>query len=40
MPRVMRALGVILGTDWDCKVDIWLLGVMVCDLLDLPFFAH
>jgi len=29
MPRIMRALEVILGMDWNFKVDIWALGVMV-----------
>ena len=30
MPRVMRAPEVILEIDWDCKVDVWALGAMVC----------
>ena len=29
MPRIMRAPEVILGMNWNCKVDIWALGVMV-----------
>lgn len=29
MPRIYRAPEVILGMDWDSKVDIWAIGIMV-----------
>jgi serine/threonine protein kinase len=29
MPGVYRAPEVILGMEWDCKIDIWSVGVMV-----------
>ncbi len=29
MPGIYRAPEVILGMDWDSKVDIWAIGVMV-----------
>lgn len=35
MPRVMRAPEVILGMDWDNKVDIWAIGTMVRQII--PF---
>ena len=34
MPDTMRAPEIILGMDWDAKVDIWALGVMVSGLLN------
>lgn len=30
-PNVFRSPEVILGMEWDCKVDIWNTGVMVCN---------
>lgn len=30
MPGVYRAPEVILGMEWDSKIDIWSVGVMVC----------
>jgi serine/threonine protein kinase len=34
MPGIYRAPEVILGMDWDCKVDIWSVGMMVsCTLI-------
>jgi serine/threonine-protein kinase SRPK3 len=30
MPGIYRAPEVVLGMDWDTKVDIWAVGVMVC----------
>lgn len=29
MPGIYRAPEVILGMEWDCKVDIWSIGLMV-----------
>ncbi|OAX82535.1 hypothetical protein ACJ72_03120, partial [Emergomyces africanus] len=29
MPGIYRAPEVILGMEWDCKVDLWSVGVMV-----------
>ncbi|KAH8586965.1 protein kinase [Bisporella sp. PMI_857] len=34
MPRIMRAPEVILGIEWNCKVDIWALGIMTWHLLE------
>ncbi|KZF20989.1 kinase domain-containing protein [Xylona heveae TC161] len=34
MPGIYRAPEVILGMEWDCKVDIWSIGVMAWDLLE------
>ncbi|RDL32424.1 Uncharacterized protein BP5553_08880 [Venustampulla echinocandica] len=34
MPGIYRAPEVILGMDWDSKVDIWAIGVMMWDLLE------
>ncbi|OCL06510.1 protein kinase [Glonium stellatum] len=34
MPGIYRAPEVILGMDWDSKVDIWAIGVMTWDLLE------
>ncbi|KAH9205027.1 CMGC/CLK protein kinase [Leptodontidium sp. 2 PMI_412] len=34
MPGIYRAAEVILGMDWDSKVDIWAIGVMTWDLLE------
>jgi serine/threonine protein kinase len=30
MPGVYRAPEIIMGMGWDCKIDIWSVGVMVC----------
>lgn len=30
MPGVYRAPEIILGLDWDSKIDMWSVGVMVC----------
>lgn len=30
MPGVYRAPEIIVGTEWDSKIDIWSVGVMVC----------
>lgn len=30
MPGVYRAPEIILGMEWDSKIDIWSVGVMVC----------
>jgi serine/threonine-protein kinase SRPK3 len=38
MPGIMRAPEVILGMDWDCKVDIWAIGIMVSVLFS-QFFS-
>jgi serine/threonine protein kinase len=35
MPGVYRAPEIIMGLEWDSKVDIWSLGVMVSDLIPL-----
>lgn len=35
MPGVYRAPGIIMGMEWDSKIDIWSVGVMVCDLESL-----
>ncbi len=29
MPGIYRAPEVIMGMEWDCKIDIWSVGVMV-----------
>ena len=29
MPGVYRAPEIIMGMEWDCKVDIWSIGLMV-----------
>ncbi|KAK2029527.1 protein kinase [Colletotrichum zoysiae] len=34
MPVVYRAPEVIIGSDWDSKIDIWSVGVMVWDLFE------
>lgn len=34
MPGIYRAPEVILGIDWDSKVDIWAIGVMVSTISD------
>ncbi|KAL1967096.1 hypothetical protein VTN77DRAFT_3620 [Rasamsonia byssochlamydoides] len=34
MSGVYRAPEVILGMDWDCKVDIWSVGLMLWDLFE------
>ncbi|KAK0104963.1 hypothetical protein ONS95_005224 [Cadophora gregata] len=34
MPGIYRAPEVILGIDWDAKVDIWAIGIMMWDLLE------
>ncbi|KAG0645023.1 Serine threonine-kinase SRPK [Hyphodiscus hymeniophilus] len=34
MPGIYRAPEVILGMDWDSKVDVWAIGVMTWDLLE------
>lgn len=34
MPGIYRAPEVILGMDWDYKVDIWSVGVMVSNFLE------
>ncbi|KAF3484178.1 protein kinase [Arthroderma uncinatum] len=34
MPDFYRAPEVILGMEWDCKIDIWSIGVMVWDLFE------
>ncbi|KAH6721968.1 kinase-like domain-containing protein [Leptodontidium sp. MPI-SDFR-AT-0119] len=34
MPGMYRAPEVILGMDWDSKVDIWAIGIMTWDLLE------
>ena len=31
MPGVYRAPEIILGMEWDSKIDIWSVGVMVCE---------
>lgn len=36
MPAVYRAPEVILGMDWDTKVDIWSLGQLVRLFIDHP----
>ena len=36
MPAVYRAPEVILGMDWDTKVDIWSLGQLVRLFIDRP----
>jgi serine/threonine protein kinase len=36
MPDFYRAPEVILRMEWDCKVDMWSVGLMVC-FIDLPF---
>lgn len=33
MPGIYRAPEVILGMEWDCKLDIWAIGVTVRGLL-------
>jgi hypothetical protein len=35
MPGIVRAPEVILGMEWDCKVDIWAIGIMVSFLTTL-----
>ncbi|ROV96570.1 hypothetical protein VMCG_07836 [Cytospora schulzeri] len=42
MPGIYRAPEVILGMDWDSKVDIWAIGIMAWDLLQGShlFFAR
>lgn len=40
MPGIMRAPDVILGMDWDCKVDIWAIGIMVSVLLNQHLSCH
>jgi serine/threonine protein kinase len=32
MPDFYRAPEVILGMEWDCKVDMWSVGLMVCSM--------
>lgn len=39
MPEVYRAPEVILDMEWDCKIDIWSVGVMVCDSLRNVFLS-
>ena len=39
MPGVMRAPEVILGMEWDEKVDIWAMGLMVSCKVDDPITA-
>ncbi|TQN69453.1 Serine/threonine-protein kinase SRPK, partial [Colletotrichum shisoi] len=34
MPGVYRAPEVVLGMEWDCKIDIWSVGVMIWDLYE------
>ncbi|KAJ4203446.1 hypothetical protein NW759_015122 [Fusarium solani] len=34
MPGVYRAPEIILGLEWDSKIDIWLVGVMIWDLFE------
>ncbi|QPG96452.1 hypothetical protein C2857_004238 [Epichloe festucae Fl1] len=34
MPGVYRAPEIIMGSKWDCKIDMWSLGVMVWDLFE------
>ncbi|ROT40445.1 protein kinase [Sodiomyces alkalinus F11] len=34
MPELYRAPEVILGMEWDCKVDLWAVGVMLWDLFE------
>ncbi|KAK8143709.1 hypothetical protein G3M48_006846 [Beauveria asiatica] len=34
MPGIYRAPEIIMGADWDSKIDIWSLGVMVWDLFE------
>lgn len=33
MPNVYRAPEILLGMPWDSKIDIWSLGVMVCEMI-------
>ncbi|EEH03132.1 protein kinase [Histoplasma capsulatum G186AR] len=42
MPGIYRAPEVILGMEWDCKVDIWAVGLTTWDLLETGnlFFAR
>lgn len=35
MPGVYRAPEIILGMEWDSKIDIWSVGVMVCGIMSL-----
>lgn len=37
MPGVYRAPEIILGMEWDSKIDIWSVGVMVCSTAPSPF---
>lgn len=30
MPGVYRAPEIVMGMEWDSKIDIWAVGVMVC----------
>ncbi|KAI1169967.1 kinase-like domain-containing protein [Nemania sp. FL0916] len=34
MPGVYRAPEIIMGLEWDCKIDIWSVGVMIWDLFE------
>lgn len=36
MPGVYRAPEIIMGMEWDSKIDIWSVGVMVC----LAYISH
>lgn len=40
MPDIYRAPEVILGMEWDCKIDIWSVGVMVCYILLWVLLKH
>ncbi|KAK5990076.1 putative serine/threonine-protein kinase clkA-like protein [Cladobotryum mycophilum] len=34
MPGIYRAPEIIMGMEWDCKIDIWSIGVMIWDLFE------
>ncbi|KAL3450420.1 kinase-like domain-containing protein [Aspergillus insuetus] len=34
MPGIYRAPEVILGMEWDCKVDVWSVGTMIWDMVE------
>lgn len=40
MPGIYRAPEVILGMDWDYKVDIWAIGIMVSATNDEQMIIH
>jgi len=37
MPGVYRAPEIIMGMEWNSKIDMWSFGVMVCNLISFLF---